>query len=82
MRNCLTVDVEEWFHVCDADGPLAFERWDSLPSRVVETTRDLLELLDGCGVRATFFVLGWIAERHPALVQEIVAAGHEIGSHG
>jgi peptidoglycan-N-acetylglucosamine deacetylase len=82
MRNCLTVDVEEWFHVCDATGPLAFERWDTLPSRVVDTTRDLLDLLDACGVRGTFFVLGWIAERHPGLVEEIVHAGHEVGSHG
>ena len=69
MRNCLTVDVEEWFHVCGADGPLAFEHWDALPSRVVDTTRDLLELLDACGVRGTFFVLGWVADRHPALVR-------------
>ena len=82
MRNCLTVDVEEWFHVCGAGGPLAFDRWDGLTSRVVETTRDLLDLLDACGVRGTFFVLGWVAERHPALVAAIVEAGHEVGSHG
>ena len=82
MRNCLTVDVEEWFHVCGATGSLAFDRWESLPSRVVDTTRDLLDLLDACGVRGTFFVLGWIADRHPALVKEIVDAGHEVGSHG
>ena len=82
MRNCLTVDVEEWFHVCGAKGALAFDRWDGLTSRVVETTRDLLDLLDACGVRGTFFVLGWVAERYPALVAEIVDAGHEVGSHG
>jgi polysaccharide deacetylase family protein (PEP-CTERM system associated) len=82
MRNCLTVDVEEWFHVCNVKGKLAFEHWDTLPSRVVETTRDVIDLLDGCGVRGTFFVLGWIAERHPALVEQIVEAGHEVGSHG
>jgi polysaccharide deacetylase family protein (PEP-CTERM system associated) len=82
MRNCLTVDVEEWFHVCGADGPLALDRWDTLPSRVVDTTRDLLELLDECGVRATFFVLGWVADRHPGLVAEIIDAGHEVGAHG
>lgn len=82
MRNCLTVDVEEWFHVCGVDGPLAREHWDALPSRVVETTRDLLGLLDACGVRATFFVLGWVAEKHPSLVGEIARAGHELGSHG
>ena len=82
MRNCLTVDVEEWFHVCGVGGPLAFERWDALPSRAVETTRDLLDLFDHCGVRGTFFVLGWVAERHPALVATIAEAGHEIGVHG
>src|SRR5260221_9303776 len=82
MRNCLTVDVEEWFHVCDAGGTLAFEHWGTLPSRVVATTRDLMQLLDACGVRGTFFVLGWVADRYPALVQEIVRAGHEVGSHG
>ena len=82
MRNCLTVDVEEWFHICGVDGPLATEHWDNLPSRVVETTRDLLDLLDTCGVRATFFVLGWVAARYPLIVEEIVKAGHEVGSHG
>jgi polysaccharide deacetylase family protein (PEP-CTERM system associated) len=82
MRNCLTVDVEEWFHVCGVGGPLAREHWDALPSRVVRTTRDLLDLLDSCGVRATFFVLGWVAERHPALVADIARAGHEVASHG
>lgn len=81
MRNCLTVDVEEWFHVCGIEG-LAYERWETLPSRVVETTRDVLDLLDACGVRGTFFVLGWIAARYPGLVEEIVRAGHEVGSHG
>jgi len=82
MHNCLTVDVEEWFHVCDVGGQLALENWDELPSRVVDTTRDLLDLLDACGVRGTFFVLGWVASRHPSLVDDIVKAGHEIASHG
>jgi polysaccharide deacetylase family protein (PEP-CTERM system associated) len=82
MRNCLTVDVEEWFHVCDNAGPLAVDHWDALPSRVVDTTRDMLRLLDACGVCGTFFVLGWVAARYPALVHEIAQAGHEIGSHG
>src|SRR5438477_12744913 len=82
MKSCLTVDVEEWFHICGVDGELAEDRWDSLPSRVESNTRDLLALCDRCGVRATFFVLGWIAARYPHLVQEIAAAGHEIASHG
>jgi peptidoglycan-N-acetylglucosamine deacetylase len=82
MRNCFTVDVEEWFHVCDAGPALARDAWDDLPSRVVPNTRALLALLDRCGVRATFFVLGWVAARFPDLVDEIVRAGHEVGSHG
>jgi peptidoglycan-N-acetylglucosamine deacetylase len=82
MHNCLTVDVEEWFHVCGVAGALASGSWDRLPSRVVTTTRDLLDLFDACGVRATFFVLGWVAARYPDLVTEIVQAGHEVGSHG
>jgi peptidoglycan-N-acetylglucosamine deacetylase len=82
VRNAFTVDVEEWFHVCGVGGALARENWDRLPSRVEQTTDALLDLLDRCGVRATFFVLGWIADRHPALVARLLAAGHEVGSHG
>lgn len=80
--NALTVDVEEWFHVCGAGEALAPDRWPQLPSRVVGTTRAVLEDLDAAGVRATFFVLGWVAERYPFLVGEILGAGHEVGSHG
>jgi polysaccharide deacetylase family protein (PEP-CTERM system associated) len=79
--NVFTVDLEEWFHVCGAGGPLAWEHWDALPSRVVPTTRALLDLLDRAGVRATFFIVGWIAERYPRLVESVRDAGHEIGSH-
>jgi polysaccharide deacetylase family protein (PEP-CTERM system associated) len=82
VRNCLTVDVEEWFHICGVEDALARTNWEQLPSRVVENTRDLLDLLHRCGVRGTFFVLGWVAERYPDLVREIARAGHEIGSHG
>jgi polysaccharide deacetylase family protein (PEP-CTERM system associated) len=81
VNNCLTVDVEEWFHICDVEG-LSRPHWPELPSRVEQNTRQLLDVLDRCGVRATFFVLGWVAERHPQLVQLIASAGHEIGSHG
>lgn len=78
----MTVDLEEWFHIC-ASGldALSPENWDRLPSRVDVTTRLVLDLLDGAGVHATFFVVGWIAERHPQLVADVAAAGHEIGSH-
>lgn len=82
MRNCLTVDVEDWFHICGVDDVLPASGWDGLPSRVERTTRDLLEMFDRARVRATFFVLGWVAARFPHLVGEIVSAGHEIGSHG
>jgi polysaccharide deacetylase family protein (PEP-CTERM system associated) len=81
VTNVFTVDVEEWFHVCGVDA-LSIGQWDRLPSRVQLTTRRLLDLLDGAGVHATFFVVGWLAERHPELVHEIAAAGHEVGSHG
>jgi polysaccharide deacetylase family protein (PEP-CTERM system associated) len=77
--NAFSVDVEEWFHVCGFDWQ---QHWRALPSRVEADTRRLLDLLDRRQVRATFFVLGWVAERHPALVAEIAAAGHAIGSHG
>jgi polysaccharide deacetylase family protein (PEP-CTERM system associated) len=82
VRNALTVDVEDWFHICGVEGPLASQHWERLPSRVVATTHDLLDLFDACSVRATFFILGWVAFRYPALVDRIRAAGHEIGSHG
>ncbi len=81
MTNVFTVDVEEWFHVCGVDA-LSMRQWDQLPSRVHLTTRRLLDLLDQAGVRATFFVVGWLAERYPELVAEIGRAGHELGSHG
>jgi peptidoglycan-N-acetylglucosamine deacetylase len=81
VLNAFTVDVEEWFHVC---GVPALDRnhWDRLPSRVEETTRRLLDLCDRTDTRATFFVLGWVADRYPQLVREIAAAGHQLGSHG
>jgi polysaccharide deacetylase family protein (PEP-CTERM system associated) len=79
--NLFTVDVEDWFHICGAGGALDRPYWDSLPSRVVPTTRRLLQLLDGAQIPATFFVVGWVAERYPELVAEIVTAGHEVGSH-
>ncbi len=81
-RNFLTIDVEEWFHVCGVDGLLPPDRWLTLPSRVEFTTDLALALLSRHRITATFFVLGWIAERHPRLVGRIRGAGHEIASHG
>jgi peptidoglycan-N-acetylglucosamine deacetylase len=82
MLNAFTVDVEEWFHICGVPELADPRAWTKLPSRVSCTTRRLLDLLGRVNVRATFFVLGWVAERHPELVAEIRSAGHEIGSHG
>jgi polysaccharide deacetylase family protein (PEP-CTERM system associated) len=81
VTNILTVDLEDWFHVCGVSS-LSRNHWDELPSRIGDTTRWLLDALDGTGVRATFFILGWIADRHPQLVAAVRSAGHEIGSHG
>ena len=80
MRNALTVDVEEWFHICGVDA-LRPERWPDLPSRVERTTTLLLDELGDAGITGTFFVVGWIAQRYPGLVAAISAAGHEVGSH-
>jgi polysaccharide deacetylase family protein (PEP-CTERM system associated) len=81
MQNALTVDVEEWFHVCGVPS-LEPRAWAGLPSRVELTTRLLLDLCDRTNTRATFFVLGWVAERWPQLIEEIRGAGHHVGSHG
>ena len=80
MLNILTVDVEEWYHGNDFDLPR--ERWGSLESRVELQTDFLLDLLDETGARATFFILGCVAEAHPDLVKRIHQKGHEVGSHG
>ena len=80
--NAFTVDVEDWFHICGVDDRLPVAEWDRLESRVVPTTRALLEDLDATGVRGTFLIVGWVARRFPSLVQDIATAGHEIGLHG
>jgi polysaccharide deacetylase family protein (PEP-CTERM system associated) len=82
MKNALTFDIEEYFHAEVFARTLPPEEWPSLASRVVDTTERLLDILDYADVRATFFVLGWIAERYPTLVQDIAGRGHEIACHG
>lgn len=82
MINALTIDVEEHFQVHAFESVIDRATWDQHPSRVVDNTRRLLRLLDELGVYATFFVLGWVADRHPLLVSEIVSSGHEVASHG
>jgi polysaccharide deacetylase family protein (PEP-CTERM system associated) len=82
MLNALTIDVEEHFQVHAFETMIDRADWDSYPSRVGDNTRRILRLLAKHDVRATFFVLGWVADRHPDLVREIAAGGHEIGTHG
>jgi polysaccharide deacetylase family protein (PEP-CTERM system associated) len=80
--NAMSVDVEDYFHVSAFDGVVSRGQWHEFESRVVANTARLLDLLARANTRATFFVLGWVADRHPALVRDVVAAGHEIASHG
>jgi polysaccharide deacetylase family protein (PEP-CTERM system associated) len=80
--NAMTVDVEDYFHVSAFDGIVSRARWDAFDSRVARNTDRLLEVFDDAGVRGTFFVLGWVATRFPALVRRIADQGHEVASHG
>lgn len=80
--NAMSIDVEDYFHVSVFDGLIPRSRWDTLESRVDANTRRLLDIFDEFDVRSTFFVLGWVGERHPRLVETIAARGHEIASHG
>jgi polysaccharide deacetylase family protein (PEP-CTERM system associated) len=82
MNNILTFDVEEYFHAEAFARVVRPEDWPTFGSRVVDATERLLDILDYADVRATFFVLGWVAERQPGLVQEIHARGHELACHG
>lgn len=82
MAHIFSVDVEEHFQVSAFDRVLSRDEWEVQPSRVEQNTDRLLDLLARFGARGTFFTLGWVAERRPALVRRIVAAGHELGSHG
>jgi polysaccharide deacetylase family protein (PEP-CTERM system associated) len=83
MQNALTVDVEDYFHVAALSQAIRREDWDSLSPRVERNTHRLLEMFsEAGGIKATFFVLGWVAERFPKLVAEIDREGHEVASHG
>lgn len=79
--NMLTVDVEEWFHILEVDGGYTRDDWTSLESRVEANTDALLELFASAGATGTFFVVGWVAWKHPKMVRRIADAGHEIASH-
>ncbi len=80
MKNILTIDLEEWFHANYHDD--VFDNQKSYAVRIVQNTERLLTLFDQYNAQATFFVLGYVAEKHPKLIRNIAAAGHEIASHG
>jgi len=80
--NALSVDLEEYFQVSNFERVIDRGTWPTLPSRVVASTESLLSAFDETGSRATFFVLGWVAEREPGLLRDIAARGHEIACHG
>lgn len=82
IRNVMSVDVEDYFQVQAFAHCISRDSWDSRPSRVEANTARILDLFVAHGVQGTFFTLGWVAERFPALVRRIVANGHELASHG
>lgn len=80
--NAMTVDVEDYFQVSAFEPHIARTRWSEWPCRVERNMERILALFESRGVRATFFTLGWVAERYPQLVRRVADAGHEIASHG
>jgi polysaccharide deacetylase family protein (PEP-CTERM system associated) len=82
IANALTIDVEDYFQVSAFSGHVARRDWETMECRVERNVERILSMLADARARATFFTLGWIAERYPALVQKIADAGHEVASHG
>ena len=82
MQNAFTIDVEDYYQVSAFEAVVDRAQWDRFPSRVEANTQRVLELLDRHGTKATCFVLGWVAERHPELVREIDRRGHDVACHG
>jgi len=81
-RNAMSIDVEDYFHVAALSNAISREDWPSMEYRAEASTDRLLELFAECGIKATFFILGWVAKRSPALIRAIHEAGHEIACHG
>ena len=80
--RCLTIDVEDYYHIEAAHSVIGRDQWDSLPARIEQSTDLLLELFDKCGRKGTFFILGDVSMRFDQLARRIADAGHEIASHG
>ncbi|MBI2549282.1 DUF3473 domain-containing protein [Candidatus Woesearchaeota archaeon] len=82
ITNALTFDLEDWFQVQNLRMRIPIHQWDNYTLRVEQSTHEILDLLDQHNTKATFFVVGWVAERKPQLIKEIHQRGHEIASHG
>lgn len=82
MRNAISVDIEDWFQVGAFETVIGRDSWDARAHRVEANSDTVLALFADADVKATFFILGWVAERYPALIRRIAEAGHEIASHG
>lgn len=82
LTNAMTVDVEDYFQVSAFEKYIKREDWDNIPCRVEANTNRVMDIFSDAGVKATFFTLGWVAERYPQLVRRIVDEGHELASHG
>lgn len=82
ITNALTIDVEDYYQVSAFANNVAYDKWGDYESRVERNTARVLEIFSDAGVKATFFVLGWVAARHPGIVREIAGQGHEIACHG
>ena len=82
ITNAMSVDVEDYFQVSAFERYVNKDSWHYLPCRVEQNTAKALSVFDRYNVKATFFILGWIAERYPQLVKDVVSAGHEVASHG
>lgn len=80
--NAMSVDVEDYFQVGAFEKIIDIDTWDKLPSRVVQNTNRILDIFAASGIKATFFTLGWVAERHPDLIRRMAIEGHEVASHG
>lgn len=81
MKNAFTIDVEDYFQVSAFEKNIPKDRWESYPHRVEDNTLRMLDMLASRDIRATFFILGWVAEKYPSLVQRIADQGHDIASH-
>jgi len=80
--NCLTVDLEDWYHICGVEGYSDFKQWDTYENRIIKNTDKILRLFRFYNIKATFFVLGYIALKEPGLIKTIKNEGHEIATHG